>query len=61
VTAFLVSVRALQNWWKPMSKGFRITTILGWYDNIDMEHEETGRQGVEWINVSSNGPNGELF
>jgi hypothetical protein len=44
-----------------MSKGLRITTILGWYDNINMELEETGRQGVEWINVASNGPNGELF
>jgi hypothetical protein len=30
-----------------MSKGLRIAKIRGWYDNINMELEETGRQGVE--------------
>jgi hypothetical protein len=55
VTAFLVSLRALQNSWQPTSKGLRIAKIRGWYDNIKMELEETGRQGVKWINLASNG------
>ena len=51
---FLASLREFHNLWQPTSKGLRITKVRGWYDNIKKELEAR-RQGVEWINMTSNG------
>jgi hypothetical protein len=58
LTAFLVSVRALQNSWQPVSKGLTVATIRGWYDNINTELEQQdGRvwNGLIWLVMGTNG------